>query len=139
MKDFKDFNFKLMVVQELMYNQEVLEPAFDVNEFAAEHTARKIDLDKISYDVIPEVKAHFLELEVPDELLDLIEELNVDGGDEIYLQLCPHWDGEDDLFNVKSAADCASLKNLKKVTLFYDKDDSILEQFRRKGVEASWI
>ncbi len=139
MKKFKDFNFKLMVIQELMYHREVLDPIFDLDEFVENYTERKIDTDTISYEIIPEVKKHFEDLDIPDDLLDSVTELNADGGDDIYFQLCPHWDGEDDLFNVKSADDCAKFKNLKKVTIFYDDDESILKKFAKFGVKADWL
>lgn len=139
MKKFKDFNFKLMVIQELMYNREVLDPIFDLDEFAENYTERNIDTYTISYEIIPEVKKHFEDLDIPEDLLDSITELNADGGDDIYFQLCPHWDGEDDLFNVKSADDCSGLKKLKKVTIFYDDDVSILEKFAQFGVKAEWV
>lgn len=139
MKDFKNFNFKLMVVQELMYNKKLLTPIFDVYEFAETDAGKNIDTEKIDYQMIPEVRSFFEALDIPDDLLSTVTELNADGGDDIYLQLCPQWDGEDDLFNVKSAADCGALKNLKSVTLLYDDDPSILEDFRSCGIEADWL
>ena len=42
---FKSFNFKLAVVQELMYVQEVLKPKFDVYDFCENYTERDIDPD----------------------------------------------------------------------------------------------
>ena len=139
MKKFHDFNFKLMVIQELMYNQELIEPAFDVYEFADQHPELKIDPDDFYDEVIPAVKAYFEDLDIPEHLLEKIEALDVDGGDEIYLMLCPQWDGEDNLFNVKSAEDAPKLQNLKNVSIFYDEDESILEKFVEKGVEAEWV
>ncbi|WP_374326674.1 leucine-rich repeat domain-containing protein [Azonexus sp.] len=114
---FKDFGFKLMVIQKLMYDEKVLRPIFDVYDFAANHSARKIDLEGAeAYGVIPEVRDHFLNLEIPLALLEDIKTLYADGGDEIYAQLAPRWGGEDDFFNVNSAADAKLLPNLKEVT-----------------------
>jgi hypothetical protein len=113
---FQDFAFKLMVVQELMYVKQTLQPAFDVRDFAQKHTARKIDLEGLeAYSVIPEVRAYFENLEIPLALLDDIEALEADGGDDIYAQLAPLWSGEDDYFEVQSAKDAKLFPNLKQV------------------------
>ncbi|MDX9953092.1 MAG: hypothetical protein RBT75_03305 [Anaerolineae bacterium] len=136
---FQDFNFKLAVIERLMYEQGVLKPPFDVYEFVEGYAARKIDIEEEGYDIIPEVRAYFEQLEIPAELLPLIEEINMDGGDIIYGQLYPFWDGEDDVFNIQSAEDAALLPNLKSVTLFYDQDRRILEEFQRRGIAAQWL
>jgi len=82
---------------------------------------------------------YFKQLEISAEALPLIQAINQDGGDEIYMQLYPFWDGEDDVFNIQSAEDAALLPNLKSVTLFYDDDDRILEAFRQRGITAEWL
>ena len=136
---FKDFNFKLAVIQRLMYEQNVLAPRFDVYEFVKGYTARHIDIEQEGYDIIPEVRRYFEQLEIPAKALPLIQEINQDGGDEIYMQIYPFWDGEDDVFNIQSAEDAASLPNLKSVTLFYDDDERILEAFKQRGIAAQWL
>lgn len=136
---FQDFNFKLAVIERLMYEQGVLKPPFDVYEFVEGYAGRKIDIEEEGYEIIPEVRAYFEQLEIPAELLPLIEEINMDGGDIIYGQLYPFWDGEDDVFNIQSAEDAALLPNLTSVTLFYDQDRRILEEFQRRGIAAQWL
>lgn len=137
---FKDFNFKLAVVQVLMYQKKCLGPLFDVYEFTEGYTGRQIDVEDEGYDIIPEVKAYFEQLDIPAELLPLVDELSQDGGDDIYMQLCPYWDGEDDIFNIYSAEDAALLPNLKSVTLFYDDaGERILQEFRQRGITAKWL
>lgn len=84
---FKDFNFKLAVIERLMYEQGVLTPRFDVYEFVKGYTARQIDIEEEGYDIIPEVRAYFEQLDIPAELLPLIQEINQDGGDAIYGEL----------------------------------------------------
>ena len=137
--EFKDLNFKLAVIQELMYNKCLIEPEFDVYEFIESYDKRKIDVDEEGYEPIPEVLQYFENFEVPEELAKNIDYLSLDGGNEIYLQVCPYWDGEDDVFNIKSADDAVNFPNLKEVILFYDKDQSILEQFKKMGIEAEWL
>lgn len=87
--DFKDFNFKLAVINKLMYEQDVLHPRFDAHKFVKAHTARQINIEKEGYDIIPAVRDYFESLQIPSEYLNGIEELYQDGGNEVYLQLSP--------------------------------------------------
>ena len=133
-----DLNFKLMVVQRLMYEDEVLLPKFDVYEFAENYKGREIDLNEISYEMIPEVKAWFEDLDIPLELLWDIKELRASGGDEIYHQLIPHWDGEDEVFDVESAEDVKYFPNLKKITLMGNNKE-VVKFLRAKKIKVSFL
>ena len=114
---FKSFNFKLAVVQELMYVQEVLKPKFDVYDFCENYTERDIDPEEYYFEVIPEVKKWFQDLPIPASLAPLVTELYFDGGNEIYAQLIPFWDGEDDVFDIESLTeeDILQFPNLKVI------------------------
>nr|WP_314603709.1 hypothetical protein [uncultured Capnocytophaga sp.] len=114
---FKSFNFKLAVVQELMYVQEVLRPKFDVYDFCENYTERDIDPEDYYFEVIPEVKKWFMDLPIPTSLAALVTELYFDGGNEIYAQLIPFWDGEDDVFDIESLTeeDISQVPNLKTI------------------------
>ena len=59
---FVDFNFKLAVIQVLMYEQTMLTSPFDVYEFAKNHSLREINIDEEGYEIIPEVKEYFEKL-----------------------------------------------------------------------------
>ena len=122
-----------------MYEEEVLGPRFSVHDFVASYTGRRIDIEKEGYAIIPEVRQYFEELEIPDELLNQVEEINQDGGDLIYHQLYPFWDGEDDLFNITSTADLALLPNLRRITLFYDEQEELAAEFIAKGIDADYL
>lgn len=142
--EFKDLGFKLAVVNELMYNQEVLKPQVKVNEFIEKkRNLTKTEvydvIEEEGYEMIPEILEYFKNLEITSEMVQDIEVLCTDGGDDIYLQIIPFWSGEDDLFNIKSADDVDLLPSLKKITIFYDEDDSILSEFKKKGVKAEWL
>ena len=114
---FKSFNFKLAVVQELMYVQEVLKPKFDVYDFCENYTKRDIDPEEYYFEIIPEVKKWFQDLPIPASLAPLVTELYFDGGNEIYAQLIPFWDGEDDVFDIESLTeeDILQFPNLKVI------------------------
>ena len=114
---FKSFNFKLAVVQELMYVQEVLKPKFDVYDFCENYTKRDIDPEEYYFEIIPEVKKWFQDLPIPASLAPLVTELYFDGGNEVYAQLIPFWDGESDDFDIESLTeeDIRQFPNLKTI------------------------
>ena len=114
---FKNFNFKLAVVQELMYVQEVLKPKFDIYDFCENYTKRDIDPEGYYFEIIPEVKKWFQDLPIPASLASLVTELYFDGGNEIYAQLIPFWDGESDDFDIESLTeeDIRQFPNLKTI------------------------
>lgn len=134
---FKDFGFKLLVINELMYNQNVL-PAFDLDKFVASYTERAIDVEEEGYDIIPEVAEYFKALEILTGMVKNITELEQDGGDQIYHDIYPFWDGEDDVFDIHSAEDAHLLPNLKKMSLILTNDD-VIEAFNEKGIETDWL
>ncbi len=135
---FVDFNFKLMVMQELMYRRGVLQPRFDVYDFVKRFEGRKINISHEGFDVIPEVRRYFEAYPLPAALLSDIECLAQDGGDDIYLQVCPLWDGQDSTFNIRNADDAATLPKLNKVVLFYDEREAVLQDFKNRGIAASF-
>ncbi|MGW4028744.1 DUF6892 domain-containing protein [Streptomyces sp. NPDC004838] len=119
MVEFRDFNFKLVVIDELMYRRRVLTPAYDLGE---RMLARGIDIpavyvvqNELDEDVLDESRAFFEELEISDELLAGVDKLCFDAGLDIYWHCAPAWDGEDDLFDVRSLDDLALLPNLRRI------------------------
>ena len=137
--EFKDVNFKLCALQILMYEKNLLKPKLDVWEFVENYKARKINVDEEGYGIIPEVLDYFKNFPINAELLAEIDEIYQDGGNEIYMQITPFWDGEDDEFNITSTEDAALFPNLKKMTIFYDKSDRILQELRFKGINTKYL
>ncbi|MCH1882531.1 hypothetical protein [Agrococcus sp. ARC_14] len=136
--EFADLNFKLLVLQSLMYETELLTPAFSLHDFVAEHSDREFDVDAEGHAPIPEVLAHFAALPVPRALLTEITELEQDGGNEIYMQIAPLWDGEDDVFDVADFADVDLLPKLRSMTLI-GVDEATLDTLRTKGIDAELL
>ncbi|SFB72203.1 hypothetical protein SAMN05421780_10199 [Flexibacter flexilis DSM 6793] len=136
---FKDRNFKLAVIQELMYNKKLLSPEFDIWESANNFFDRKIDINQEGYEIIPEVLEYYLNIEITEELAKNITKIYQNGGDDVYMNIIPYWDGEDDEFNIKSAEDAKYFPNMKNAVVFYDNDDSILDAFRKQGIDAKWL
>ncbi|NIG55451.1 hypothetical protein [Chitinophaga sp. Cy-1792] len=135
--DFKDFNFKLAVVQVLMYEKGLLQPVFDLYDFVKHYSGRQIDIEAEGYAFIPEVTRWFEALEVDKRLATEITDIQQDGGDEIYGQLFRFWDGEDDTFNIKDFSDVQHFPNLKSMSLFYDGDmEQIKSALEAKGISV---
>jgi hypothetical protein len=115
---FKNFNFKLAIVQSLMYDREFITPKLDAWDFAADFAEREIDVDSEGYEPIPEIRKYFRDLQIDSRLAAEVTELVLDGGNDIYTQICPFWDGEDDMYDIKAIeeAELVQFPNLKRIT-----------------------
>lgn len=139
---FDNFNFKLCIIQELMYKQEVLLPKFDVYEFVDVYNKRKIDIEAEGYEPIKEIKEWFEKIEIPKSLACKIEELVMDGGNEIYSQIIPFWDGEDDYFDIYDITEkeIQQFPNLKHITLLPSINNAkLIEKLKEYGIEADEV
>jgi len=136
---FHDFGFKLCVVDELMYEKELVAP-FCIREFARLHKARQINLESEGHELIPEALQWFKHLEVPESLCPNINRL-YQNGNRVYHEIWPQWDGECDFFNVKSQQDIKHFPNLTSATLFYDGggENGIVNRFIKAGVSAEYL
>ena len=125
---FDTFNFKLAVINELMYNQDVLEPYFDIYDYMAFKKGKwNLETDKN----IRAAVNYFKELPIPARLADFVTEINMDGADEIYMNIAPEWDGRDERFDFNSLteSEIKQFKNLKKMVIFgNDKDAEKLQK-----------
>ena len=135
---FDSYQFKLMVMEELMYNRGILSPKFDIYDYAEMNPKREIDVDSEGYEVIPEAKKWFKDYPILEKLASEITELTWDGGLEVFHQIYPFWDGEDGFFDVKklSADEVKQFVNLRKVdvgTGFSKKAIKVLED---QGIEV---
>ncbi len=132
--EFSDINFKLAVVQKLMYDKELLEPKFDIFRFAELYDGKEIDTE--SDTIIKPALNWFKKLPVPKRLAAEIETIRSDGGDDVYMNIIPQWDGEDKVFCIKSITpeEIKQFPNLKSVSIFAT--DEVLEVFRSCGIEV---
>lgn len=118
---FKDFGFKLWVISELMYRQQIVQPKFSLEAFASEYTKREIDRESDGYEIIPEVQKFFKNLDISKELLEKVETITIDetGLDCPYEDMWPFFDpgSGDELLKVsnKMVEDLELLPNLKKI------------------------
>ena len=128
---FDSFNFKLIIVEQLMYKKKLIRPEFNIYEFAKEYTRRDIDVDEEGYEPIKEAAKWFKDLQIPLSLADEITELVWDGGLHVFHQIIPFWDGEDDYFDIKklSKQELSQFKNLKNVTIEEGFSEEALKAF----------
>ncbi|MEE4489254.1 DUF6892 domain-containing protein [Streptomyces sp. BE230] len=120
MPAFRDFNFKLLVIEKLMYEDKTLTPEFRIADCLK---AKGIDNPQdyayendLAHTVLDEARAHFQGLEISTELLATVETLGLDGGLEVYQECSPVWDGEDELYDIGSLDDLDLLPNLRLIT-----------------------
>ena len=74
---------------------------------------------------------YFKELPIPVRLADYVTEINMDGSDEVYMNIAPEWDGRDERFdfNSRTETEIKQFKNLKKKLIFgNDKDATKLRK-----------
>ena len=134
--EFEDFNFKLAVIEQLMYLEKYLKPKFSIHNFAKNHIERDINIEDEGYEIIPEAKQFFEELILTTELLSNVTEIDFEfGGSEIAHSLIPFWDGEDDVFEINCFEDFKHLPNLKTVFNGDGIDPDMVKELKAKGVK----
>ena len=124
---FENLNLKLAVIQVLMYDLNLLKPRFDIYGFADEHKELEINTD--SYTVIEPALNFFRELSIPREFAQYVEKIDMDGGNEVYMNIIPQWDGEDECFDLNNltSSEIRQFPNLKKATIMSSNFDKVKE------------
>jgi hypothetical protein len=142
---FKDFGLKLLVIEELMYRQQVLQPVFDIHVFASEYEKREVSVETEGYDVIPEAAQYFRNLAISDDLLARVEALHqssgLDGGPKYIDHFFPFWDpgvgdGPVKVTN-RAADDLVLLPNLRRMTGLENSKPgrALLKALNDRGIE----
>ena len=136
---FDTLNFKLAIIQVLMYDLHLLKPEFDLYDFADQYQGEKIDTD--SDTIIEPALNFFKEMEIPKKLADYVEMLYMDGGNDLYMNIIPQWDGEDDSFDLNeiTLAELQQFPNLKKATLMSSNFDKVKEVFDALNIEVELL
>lgn len=133
---FDNFNFKLAIIQELMYEQDVLKPCFDIYDYMEFKKANwNLDTEKNVRGAVN----FFKELPIPVSLAEKVETINMDGGDDVYMNIAPLWDGEDERFDIDklSAAELKQFPNLKSMNVLSSKIDSLKKVCDPLGIDVS--
>ena len=137
--EFDNFNFKLAIIQELMYDINVLQPEFDIYEFAKEYKGEEIDTE--SETVIEPALDYFKNLQIPKSLAKEVGSFYMDGGNEVYMNIIPLWDGEDGYFDLNdvSLAELRQFPNLTEATILTDDFDKIKKIFDAAGINVELL
>lgn len=137
--EFENFNFKLAIVQVMMYDLEILKPYFDIYDFAMQYEGKEIDTE--SFKVSKPVLNFFKKLPIPKSLAEQVEEIDMDGGNEIYANIFPMWDGEDDMFDLTAVTEdeLKQFPNLKKATIMSENFEEVSEVFLKLGIEVEQL
>ena len=133
---FDHLNFKSAVIQVLMYDLEVLKPSFDIYDFADQYSEEEIDTE--SMEIIRPALEYFEALSIPKKYADQVKGIYMDGGNEIYMNIIPQWDGEDETFDLNelSLSELQQFSNLKKATILSSDFESVKEIFDVAGIEV---
>lgn len=133
---FDNINFKLAIIQVLMYDLEVLKPIFNIFDFAEE--ASELNIDTESMEIIQPALDYMINLPIPKKYAEQVQEIYMDGGNEIYLNLIPQWDGEDETFDLNevSLKELQQFPNLKQATIISSNFEHVKEIFDMQGVQV---
>jgi hypothetical protein len=136
---FENLNFKLAVIQVLMYDLNLLRPCFDIYDFADEHKELEINTD--SYTVIEPALNFFRELSIPREFAQYVEKIDMDGGSEVYMNIIPQWDGEDECFDLNNItfSEIRQFPNLKEATIMSSNFDKVKEIFDAENIDVELL
>ena len=133
---FDNINFKLTIIQVLMYDLRVLKPVFNIFDFAEE--ASELNIDTESMEIIQPALDYMINLPIPKKYAEQVQEIDMDGGNEIYMNLIPQWDGEDDSFDLNevSLKELQQFPNLKQATIISGNFEHVKETFDMQGIQV---
>ena len=136
---FDNLNFKLAIIQVLMYDLEVLKPAFDIFDFSEEFS--ELDIDTESTELVEPALEYFKNFQISQKYASLVKEIDMDGGNEIFMNLIPQWDGEDSTFDLNevSLAELKQFPNLKQATIMSSNFEQVKETFATAGVAVELV
>ena len=100
-----------------------------------------MDIDTESMEIIQPALDHFEKLQIPKEYAQHVQEIYMDGGNEIYMNLIPQWDGEDDSFDLNevSLKELQQFPNLKQATIISSNFEHVKETFDKQGVQVKLL
>lgn len=136
---FDNLNFKLAIIQVLMYDLKLLKPEFDIYDFADHYKEEDIDTD--SDNVIEPAMNFFKNLQVPKRLAPYVETIYMDGGNDVYMNIIPQWDGEDESFDLNeiTLTELQQFPNLKEATLMSSNFDKVKDVFDVANIKAELL
>ena len=100
-----------------------------------------MDIDTESMEIIQPALDHFEKLQIPKEYAQHVQEIYMDGGNEIYMNLIPQWDGEDETFDLNevSLKELEQFSNLKQATIISSNFEHVKKTFDKQGVQVKLL
>ncbi|MBT2500940.1 hypothetical protein [Curtobacterium sp. ISL-83] len=127
--EFADFNAKLLVLDVLCYDLDVLESYTGADDVVSDE-----DLDVEGQD--DRAREYYDDLDLLPSHLSLVTELTVDSDLEILQDVHPGWDGSDDRFDPQNWDDLLDLPALRTVYAAAPLPAHVMERLAAKGVEV---
>ncbi|RPE75612.1 hypothetical protein EDF28_3556 [Curtobacterium sp. PhB137] len=127
--EFADFNSKLLVLDVLCYDLDVLDP-YDPE--TADETDEDLDVDGQD----DRAREYYDDLELLPSHLSLVTELTVDTELEVLQDVHPGWEGSDDRFDPQNWDDVLDLPALRTVYAAAPLPAHVAEALAAKGVEV---
>lgn len=136
---FDNLNFKLAIIQVLMYDLQLLKPEFDIYDFADQYKGEKIDTD--SDTIIEPAMNFFKEMKIPKKFAPYVEMIYMDGGNDLYMNIIPQWYGENESFDLNeiTLAELQQFPNLKKATIMSSNFDKVKDVFDAEDIEVEQL
>jgi hypothetical protein len=127
--EFADFNAKLLVLDVLCYDLDVLDP-YDPE--TADETDEDLDVDGQD----DRAREYYDDLELLPSHLSLVTELTVDTDLEVLQDVHPGWEGSDDRFDPQNWDDVLDLPALRTVYAAAPLPAHVAEALAAKGIEV---
>ncbi|EYT62204.1 hypothetical protein ITJ50_12990 [Curtobacterium sp. VKM Ac-2889] len=127
--EFADFNAKLLVLDVLCYDLDVLDP-YDPD--AEDETDEDLDVDGQD----DRAREYYDDLDLLPSHLSLVTEIRVDSDLEVLQDVHPGWDGSDDRFDPQNWDDLLDLPELRTVYAAAPLPAHVAERLATKGVEV---
>ncbi|WIE62798.1 hypothetical protein DEI97_006570 [Curtobacterium sp. MCLR17_032] len=130
--EFADFNAKLLVLDVLCYDLDVIEPYDGDAEDDEDAVVDDEDVDGQD----DRAREYYDDLDLLPSQLDLVTEVTVDSDLEILQDLHPGWDGSDDRYDPQNWDDLVDLPSLKVVYAAAPLPAHVSDALAAKGVEV---
>lgn len=100
-----------------------------------------MDIDTESTELVEPALEYFKNLQISQKYASLVKEIDMDGGNEIFMNLIPQWDGEDSIFDLNevSLAELKQFPNLKQATIMSSNFEQVKETFDAAGVDVELV
>ena len=101
----------------------------------------KEEIDTDSDITIEPATSFFKELEIPKKFAPYVETIYMDGGNDVYMNIIPQWDGEDETFDLNeiTLTELQQFPNLKKATVMSSNLDEVKEIFDAANIEVKLL